>query len=230
MARSPFPILAIGDTHCPCMLDEYPDFLLTVRDEYQCRTVVHIGDLVDLCSLNYHENDADVDSPATEMDKAKVQIAELVRRFPKVHLLLGNHDALITRKAQTAGLSQRVIRSFSEVYELPRGWRVYPRYHKLTLGNVLFQHGDAGKGGQLAALRNAQAEFKSVVQGHFHAQSSVTSYANHHSLVMGVQTGCGVDSTHMQQAYGIKFTSKPIISCAVIMSPTEAIIRPMKLK
>lgn len=229
MARSPFPILAIGDTHCPCMLAGYPDFLLQTYEAYECRRVVHIGDLVDLCSANYHENDADYDNPATELDKALVQVRELTSRFRKVDLMLGNHDALITRKAQTAGLSQRMIKSFSELYKLPKGWRVHPRYAKLNIGNVQFQHGDAGKGGINAALKNATAEFKSIVQGHYHAQAFVSYYANQSKLIFGCQTGCGTDYKHMQQSYGIKFTAKPITSCAVIHSNTHAEIVPFSL-
>jgi predicted phosphodiesterase len=226
---SPFPVLAIGDTHCPCMHPKYPTFLTSVFNRFQCKTVVHIGDLVDLCSMSYHEKDADLDNFEGEYHKTLKQVRKLYRRFPNVHLLLGNHDSLIQRKAQTAGFSQRIIRDYRELYRVPDGWKIHPRFTRLNIGGVLFAHGDCGKGGKTAALANATAEFTSYVQGHLHQLSFVINYANQKDIVFGCQTGCGVDHKHIQQAYGVKYNQKPILSCAVIISPREAYSIPMKL-
>jgi hypothetical protein len=228
MKRVP-PVLVIGDTHSPTMLSGYPDFLVRVYEKYRCGAVVHIGDLADLHCVSYHEKDPDHASPQSELEQAIDQIAELTARFPRVSLLLGNHDALVQRQATTAGISQKMLKPFKELFELPRGWQVYPRYHKLTCNGVLYQHGDQGKGGQFAALRNAQAEFCSVVQGHHHSQSGVWYHANENNLIFGMQVGCGIDRQHQQMAYGTKFSSKPIISCGVVIDSQTAFVERMTL-
>lgn len=228
MAKS-HPTLVIGDTHCPCMLQRYPAFLTSIYDKYKCSQVVHIGDLVDLHAMNYHEKDPDHSSPMSEIEQAQDQIDELVDRFPRVHLMTGNHDALIQRQATTAGISSAMLKPFKELFNLPRGWMVHPRYHKLILGDVLYQHGDAGKGGVMAAMKNAQSEFRSVVQGHHHSQSGVWYHANENSLIFGMQVGCGIDRHHMQMSYGTKFSAKPIISCGVVVDSKTAFVEGMKL-
>ena len=221
--------LVIGDTHCPAMLDGYPEFLTRIYDKYGCSRVVMIGDLVDLHSQSYHEKSPDRKNPAEELDAAKEQITELVNMFPNVSLLIGNHDALVERQATTAGISAAFLKPFKEQFELPRGWTVYPRYHKLVVDGVIYQHGDQGKGGQFAALKNAQSEFCSVVQGHHHSQSGVWYHANENSLVFGMQTGCGINRHHMQMAYGTKFSAKPIISCGVVVDSQTAFVERMTL-
>lgn len=221
--------LVIGDAHCPAMLAGYPDFLASVYAKYKCTQVVHIGDLVDLHSLNYHEKDPDHERPESEIEKAIDQINELTNRFPRVSLLMGNHDALVERQASTAGISKSLLKSFRDIFNLPRGWQVLPRYHKLVCDGVLYQHGDQGKGGQQAALKNAQAEFVSVVQGHHHSQSGIWYHANERSLVFGMQVGCGIDRSHMQMAYGTKFSAKPIISCGVVIDAQTAYVERMTL-
>lgn len=220
--------LIIGDTHCPAMLDQYPDFLVRIYDKYNCKRVIHIGDMVDNHCISYHEKSPESCS-SSEIDEAIEQIRLLTDRFPKAHLLLGNHDSLAQRQATTAGLPQRLLRDFKDLFELPRGWQVYPRYHKLVLDGVLYQHGDQGKGGQQAALKNAQAEFCSVVQGHHHSQGGLWYHANEANIIFGMQVGTGIDRKHMQLEYGTKFSAKPIISCGVVIDSQTAYIERMPL-
>ena len=47
-------VLVIGDTHCPAMLDHYPDFLAEIYEAWDCEKVVHIGDLVDFHGISFH--------------------------------------------------------------------------------------------------------------------------------------------------------------------------------
>jgi hypothetical protein len=188
-----------------------------------------MADLVDLVFQRQLAAERGVELSAEELDAAKEQITELVNMFPNVSLLIGNHDALVERQATTAGISAAFLKPFKEQFELPRGWTVYPRYHKLVVDGVIYQHGDQGKSGQFAALKNAQSEFCSVVQGHHHSQSGVWYHANENSLVFGMQTGCGIDRHHMQMAYGTKFSAKPIISCGVVVDSQTAFVERMTL-
>jgi len=228
MAKHP-RVLVISDTHAPCMIPKYPDFLVSIYDKYKCSRVVHIGDLVDLHCVSYHEKDPDHARPESELEQARDQITELVNRFPRVEMLMGNHDSLVQRQATTAGISASMLKPFKELFELPRGWNVHPRYHKLVLDDVIYQHGETGKGGQFAALKNAQADFMSTVQGHLHAQSGCWYHANSSNLVFGMAVGWGGDHKHMAMSYGTKFSAKPIVSCGVVLGPQEAFVERMKL-
>jgi hypothetical protein len=64
--------------------------------------------------------------------------------------------------------------------------------------------------------------------GHLHSQAGVWYSANQKSIIFGMAVGCGIDRGHMQMYYGTKFTSKPVISCGVVVSPTEAYVEVMK--
>lgn len=225
----PRPVLVISDTHCPCMIAGFPDFLLSISDKYNCSSVVHIGDLADLHCISYHEKDPDHASTLSEIEQAKEQIAEIVDRFPRVNLLMGNHCSLVQRQATTAGISATMLKSFKELFELPRGWTVHQRYHKLVVNNVIYQHGETGLGGQFAALKNAKADFMSTVMGHLHAQSGVWYHANESSLIFGMAVGCGIDRNHMSMAYGTKFSAKPIVSCGVVIDSQTAFVERMAL-
>ncbi len=220
------PVLVVGDLHCPAMLEEYPDFLFKVYSRYNCKDVVFIGDLVDFHSISYHEKNPDV-AVSSEIDAAIDQLAILTEMFPRASVMMGNHDSLVERQAVTAGLSTRVLVSFREMLNLPKTWIIYPRYHKLICNGVLYQHGDQGKGGQQAALKNAQSEFMSVVQGHHHSQCGVWYHANESKLIYGLQTGCGIDRSHLQMQYGVKFSAKPIVGCGVVVDAVTAYVETM---
>lgn len=222
-------VLVIGDTHCPAMLEGYPDFLASIYESWDCDRVVHIGDLVDNCALSFHLKKPKQKDPVREYDEAMAQVASLVESFPDADLLLGNHDVLPYRWCQEVGIPDEMMRDFGSIFELPPGWNVHPRYHQLTIDGVIYQHGDRGKGGRLSAANNARAEFASVVQGHYHAQAGIEFVANLRSRVFGMQVGCGADWQHHQQDYGVKYSAKPIISCGVVIDGQTPIIEPMLL-
>lgn len=47
-------VLIIGDTHAPCMIEGYVDFLKDCKRAWKCDRVVHIGDLCDIAALSFH--------------------------------------------------------------------------------------------------------------------------------------------------------------------------------
>lgn len=214
-------VLIIGDTHCPSMKPKYVDFLKRTADEWQPDRVVHIGDLVDLCSYSFHQKPGSLMDPQRESDNARKQIAKLVEVFPKVDLLIGNHDALINRRAEEVGLDISTLRSYNSYWELPKTWTVHPRYHQLLIQRVCYMHGDRGKGGAFPALANAKELFCSTVQGHHHASFGVQYHANVDSRVFGLQVGCGVDHRRAEMAYGTKYNKKPILGCGVVVDGTQ---------
>lgn len=219
--------LIISDTHAPCMLSNAIDFLRDIYKFWKCDRVVHIGDLVDWHCISYHEKQLNQLNFNEEFNLAKRQVKELTKAFPKVDILTGNHDALPLRKATTAGLPGDVLKGNNEIWETPKGWTWHKRFHKLFLDKVCYLHGDHGKGGSFPAIANVKDLFCSVVQGHFHSSAGVQWLVNPSSRVFGMQVGCLVDWKHAQQEYGVKYNSKPIIGCGVVLQGETAIFEPM---
>lgn len=226
-------VLIIGDTHAPCMLSGYVSFLKRVHKNFKCNKVVHIGDLVDWASISYHEKSVSLKDAEGEYKKAYAQVQKLYRAFPRATWLVGNHDALTHRQATTAGIPESALRSYADMWGV-HGWKVIPRYGSILIDGVLYQHGDRGKGGQCAALKNAKEEFRSVVQGHQHAQAGFWFSANQRptkegGLIFGMNVGCGVDHDLEAQSYGKKYNSKPIVGCGVVKNGREPMFIPMEL-
>lgn len=210
-------VLVIPDTHCPAMLPKFPAFLSKVEKKYKCNKVVHVGDVVDNAAISYHEKHPGLSSAPEEYKKARKQLQELSRRFPKVELLLGNHDSLTHRQAITIGLLPEWLRDFENIWGLPKGWKVHPRFSELEIDGILYMHGDHGRSGQFGALKTAQVKFQSVVMGHLHSEFGVWFFANGNTRIFGLNAGCGIDHRVLAFEYGIKFVRKPIIGCAVII-------------
>ena len=210
-------VLVIPDTHCPGMLVKFPAFLSSVEKKWKCNKIVHLGDVVDNSAISYHEKHPGLSSASEEYVKARKQLKELVKRFPRLDLLLGNHDALTERQAVTIGLMPEWLRDFNDIWGLPKTWKVHPRFTELEIDGTIYMHGDHGKGGQFGAVKTAMSKFQSVVSGHLHSEFGVWWYANGNAKVFGCNAGCGIDHKQLAFAYGVKFTKKPVVGCAVIL-------------
>lgn len=217
-------VLVVGDTHMPCLKRGYIDHLYNVYVQYECDRVVHIGDLCDNYALSYHSKLPKLKDPIREYEQALSQVKQLTDAFPEADLLMGNHDCLPYRWSQDVGIPEEMLKDYGSIMELPDSWVVHPRYHQLKIDGVIYQHGDRGRS---SAELNAKAEFCSVVQGHHHAKSGVTYISNARKQIMAVQTGCGTDYKALAQSYGVKYSSKPVMSCAVVIDGKKAFVEPM---
>ena len=221
-------VLIIPDLHAPCMHPKAISFLKRIEKKYKCTKVVAVGDLIDWNAISFHEKDPSMPSASEEFKQASKQVRQVHKAFPKVEFLIGNHDALPARKARIIGLPDECIYGFKDLWQLD-GWNVHPRYAKIFVDGVQYRHGDSGKGGLMAAHKNAQAEFCSVVQGHLHSQAGVVYHANQQSIVFGMQVGCLVQHDHPAMAYGKVYSNKPILGCGVVLNGKTAIFEPMNL-
>jgi len=219
----------IGDTHCPGMKEGYIDFLKETFKSWGVNRVVHIGDLVDWNSISYHEKHPSNSNASTEEEEAKKQVQQLVKAFPDVDWLIGNHDDLPNRKAVSSGLPVSVLKNYLKLWGgIP--WRMHPRYYKLMIDGVLYCHGDTSPGGEHAAIKHAKLNFKSTVLGHNHSNGGVSYYANEKFRVFGMDVGCGVDADLLQFEYGRKFPRKPILGCGIVIDGRAAYFEPWQLK
>lgn len=221
-------VLVIPDTHCPGMRRGFIDFLKSVADKWGTDRVVHIGDLVDLAAMSFHEKHVALRNAVDEIRAARKQVARLVAAFPRADWLIGNHDALTERQAQTVGIPECMLRDHAEIWQVP--WSVHPRFSKLLIDGVIYAHGDAGRAGQDAAFLQAKDNFRSTVIGHFHGQAGVKWWANPEFRVFGMSVGCGIDASRLQFEYGRRITAKPILGCGVVLNGRRAFFEPWLLK
>ena len=201
-------VLVIGDLHEPFCLDKYLEFCVSKYEQFDCTEVVFIGDIIDNHYSSYHETNADGMGGADELELSIKRIARWYKEFPKATVIIGNHDRMIMRKAQTSAIPSKWIKSYKEVLEVP-GWDFVERYVK---DGVQFLHGEGG-----TARSKCRADMQNTVQGHLHTQAYCESYVGQNFRVFGMQVGCGIDHESYAMAYA-KYGKKPAIGCAVVLN------------
>lgn len=222
---NPNNVLVIGDLHAPFTRDGYLEHCRKTQEQFNCGTVVLIGDVIDNHFSSFHTTDADGLSAKDELNLAIEDIQNWYKLFPVAKVCIGNHDAIITRKAFEAGISNRWIKQYSEVLGTP-GWD-FDMEHEVH--GVIYYHG-TGSSGDKAALNRAMNLRMSVVQGHIHTVAGVSFNASKKDLIFGMQVGCGIDDTSYALAYAQSNIKKSIISCGVVLnSGTLPIVVPMSL-
>lgn len=211
--------LVIGDTHEPFCHPLYLSFCQRIQKAFNCKEVIHIGDLVDNHSISYHEVDPDGYSPEEEIKKSLEKTKRWFKAFPKVRMCLGNHDRMVDRKGKTSGLPSRVFKPFREIWELPDEWQTEFEYE---IGGVRYIHG-TGFSGENAHVKAALSGRISTVMGHTHTVGAVQYMASSKDVIFGMAVGCGIDRKTYAFTYGRDFVKKPILGCGVVSYTSKGV-------
>jgi hypothetical protein len=218
--------LIIADTHLPFTKVSYLPFLRHIHHKYGCNRVVHIGDLVDNHSISFHDHDPNGLSPEEELKAARKELSRYVKAFPKADCCIGNHDELGRRKAFANGIPTQYIRSFNEVFDLPRSWK-FAFEHRY--GNWRAIHGTGGSGHD-NAFKQAVSGRISTAAGHIHTAAGVKYHASSKDIIWGMQVGCALAHKSYAFSYGRDFKDKPILGCGVVLeNGTLPLFIPMSL-
>jgi hypothetical protein len=209
------------------MRPDYPKFLEKIYAEWECNKVVFIGDVVSWDAISFHDKETALYNAHDEFKKARKQVAKLSALFPKAEMMIGNHDCLPARKAATVGVPEFALQSFNQLWDVK--WKVHPRFSRIVIDGVIYAHGDVGKGGMYAAVKNSRDNFQSYVQGHTHSEAGVWWTVNQQNRVFGMNVGCGADHEALAMHYGKKFNKKPILGCGVVLDGKQAFFEPMIL-
>ena len=202
-------VLVIGDLHEPFGLDAYLDFCIEQYKKWNCTQTILIGDIIDNHYSSFHEVNIDAQyTGKTELEYAIKRIARWYKAFPIATVLIGNHDRIIMRKAQTSAIPSKWIKSYKEVLEVPN-WEFVERY---VQDNVQYVHGEGG-----TARTKCRADMMNTVQGHLHTQCYTEHYVGRNFRVFGTQVGTGINFSNLSFAYA-KAGKKPAIGCAVILN------------
>lgn len=208
-------VLVFSDTHYPFSIAGFETFLAKIYKKYSCDTVVCCGDLVDNHAVDsHHEPEPDAKDANTELDEAIDKAKILFKLFPKVKLVLGNHDQRILRAAAKAKLTSRMIVPFKDLLQLPKGWEVLD---EVEIDGVRYVHGE-GYSGAMAQRTMAEKEMQNCVHGHLHSFAGISYIANSNTLVWGMNVGCGIDRKAYSMRYGKNMKNKPTIGCGVVVN------------
>ena len=143
-----------------------------------------------------------------ELELAIKRISRWYKAFPVATVIIGNHDRIIMRKAQTSAIPSKWIKSYKEVLEVPN-WNFVERYEK---DEVQYIHGEGG-----TARTKCRADMMNTVQGHLHTQCYTEHYVGKNFRVFATQVGCGINHKSYAMAYA-KYGKRPAVGCAVILN------------
>lgn len=215
----------IGDTHEPFCHPDYLNFCYETFNKFGVTKVVHIGDEVDNHALSYHENHSEHISASREADQALENLQKWFKTFDEVDVMVGNHSALPHRKATTAGIPKRFLKTHEEFWSAPKGWK----WHiELDINNVRYTHG-IGSSGQNGAINRAIRSRQSTVIGHIHSFGGVNYHANDKDIIFGLNVGCGIDVDAYAFEYGRPFVNKPTLGCGIVIDGSQGFFIPMNL-
>lgn len=209
-------IMVIPDIHAPYHHPDTMRFLRTVKGTFEPDLVVQLGDELDYHALSFHDSDPNLDSAGTELEKAKLFLAEMYEDFKDVLVCHSNHGSMVFRRAKAHGIPVQMIKSYRDVlfpdHKAP-GWSWAASWRVRTqLGDVLFKHQTSG------ILGDAAHNAANLVVGHEHGKFGVEYSASSANLYYGMYCGCLIDKDSLAFAYGKHSLRKPIIGCAVILN------------
>lgn len=217
-------ILVISDLHCPYNHPDAIRFLAACKNKFKPDKVICIGDEIDGHALSYHESNPDLASAGDELKKAIKALQPLYKMFPEVTVVESNHGSMVLRKAMTAGIPVKAIKSYNDILDAPKTWKwVADTIVDTITGPIYFCHGKSSAAGRLASQYGM-----STVQGHYHEKAQVHYISTPERLMFDVHTGCLANDKSLALQYNKINPKRPIVSIAVIINGVPQIV-PMVL-
>jgi predicted phosphodiesterase len=211
--RDPGNVLIISDTHLPFEKEGVLDFCIDIKNKYNCKTIVHIGDEIDNCAISQYSSDPDGLSAGSEAFKAAIKIKDWYKAFPNVNVCIGNHTNRMFRLAHLSGIPKRMLKTYEQMWEAPEGWSWSESF---DIQNVHYSHGN-GMSGNSAAIKKAIQLRKSCVIGHIHTEAGIQWNVSSVDKLFGMQVGCLIDDKAYAFAYAKDNVKKSILSVGVVV-------------
>lgn len=217
------PVGVIGDTHFPFVHPNYLDFLQETFAKHNAFRVIHIGDLCDNHAISRWPSEPDAMGACQEFEQAREWVDRFAQAFPRVTLVLGNHDRIPERQAASLGMPTQYIKSIRDVWRLPAGWEIA---EQVVIDDVMYEHGISwvGKDG---ALDKAKNSMMSCVIGHAHGHAGCKYMSNAQQLIFGMNVGCGVDIRAYAMRYGKYNKTREVLGCGLVYNSAHADFVPM---
>ena len=222
--------LIVGDIHLPYTHPRYLQHCIDIYKKHDCNAVSMTGDIIDSHFASFHSINTETHGAKYELDMAIKETAKWYKAFNNdtvpngITITLGNHDLIIDRKSEEAGIDKRWVRKLNEVLKCP-DWIFEEQF---LHDNVLYTHGTGCSGKSI--MKRVQNWGHSMVQGHVHTQAFVDFTASLTDLKWGMQAPCGIDYKSFAFSYAKFHTAKPILGCAVVLDNGKMpILEPMNL-
>lgn len=205
--------LVISDTHFPHHHPDTFEFLEALAYSYDIKLVKSVGDLIDNHNSSFHEIEYGTMSPQEEHKAAYACIQRLSKMFPKMDIVLGNHDIMTHRKAKTVGISLDHIKSYNDVYDVKWNWQDKDFFKIDKYTECLMIHSMGAN-----TLSNARSHSHCSIQGHHHGKFGIEYFGDTNMLRWSMSVGCLIDTSNPAFNYGSKATlNRPIIGCGGII-------------
>lgn len=220
----------MGDLHLPYTHPRYLQHAIDTYHKYDCNAVSFTGDLIDSHFSSFHPISTQSEGAKFELSNAIEMIKKWYEAFNNdtvpygISVTLGNHDLIIYRKSEDAGIDKRWVRNLNEVLGVP-DWKFEEQF---VHDDVLYVHGTgcSGKG----IMKRVQNWGTSMCQGHIHTQAFVDFTASLNDLKWGLQCPVGIEYKSFAFSYAKFHTAKPILGVAVVLDNGKMpIIEPMSL-
>ncbi len=207
-------VLVLGDPHLPApdwdLLKEAHEFNRTFR----ANRIVCVGDLTDQKTWSKYGRDTDDVGNDEEWELTIGATRRFIKLFPRMDVIIGNHDIRYFKAANLAGVPSKLVKSLSEALPAP-GWRWYDTSRgPLMLDGVGYIHGDEQSG---SALAKASFVGHPIVQGHDHKGILEYSQPPHRKgPLWGMSSGCTADLAGPGMRYAKKMLRKAFSCFAVV--------------
>jgi len=215
-------VLVIPDLHIPFQREEALSFCKKVYKEYQCDTVVQVGDFLDQYAFTRFTRNPDADGAELELRKAKKALKKWYSAFPMVYITLGNHDMRMAKRAVEGGIPHWVLESLHNLLEMPATWVLKDH---VEIDNVLYTHGEGYTGDPKKAVSKAG---QSVVYGHTH-KAGIAHTATRKQRLFGMNVGCLVDENSYAFEYSKKMVERGMLGVGVVIDGEIPLFIPMPL-
>jgi len=193
-------VLVIGDVHLPFERKDYLQFCIDTYKEYQCNRVVFIGDIIDSHYSSFHATDPDGLGGGAELDLCVERVKDWYKAFPDAEVCIGNHDAIIMRKAFDSGVPKIWIKEFNDVLKTPNWQWVTDTY------------------------------MVSTVTGHFHTDFYIDYMFGKTRAIFAMAVGCGIDDSQYAFAYAAGGKKNAIGCAVVLNGGETPILVKMNLE
>jgi len=217
-------VLVISDLHIPF---EHPKALAHCKKlykEYNCDTVVCIGDVVDQHAASRFASELEAMNVKDELEATKKALKPWIEAFPVLKLCLGNHDKIGPRQAKTVGIPEEYLKTFNQLYDLPDTWEC-AKTHEID--GCVYDHG-VGSAGIYGAKNTAMKMGVSFIQGHTHQHGGVNYMARYDGkTIFGLNVGCLVSSGTYGTAYAADYRGKVTLGAGVVIEGEYGIFVPL---
>ncbi len=203
-------VLLLGDIHLPCPDWEAIKQAAKFNKKFKAQLVITTGDLIDAKAWSRYSKSTD-DLNAYDEWEATVKAAKkLAKYFPKLTIIMGNHEARIANKAVEANLPPQLVRGVHEALGI-KNWTWHlstnPLVIKTPSSSFAIIHGDEMAG---TCKQKASRLGMNLVHGHTH-QASLDYINTFDKQLWAMDVGCMADL----QSKAMSYAAKNPLSCFV---------------